>query len=166
MDRRGAATVVLGLGSPLLRDDAAGLRVAAALEDLLAADPVGGVMILTSMRGGFHLIDLLAGAERAIILDCLDVPDPEPGRIRRLTLEDVAGGSRLVGAHDLSVGGAFELAAAMGIPMPGEVEIFAIEGADTRTFSERLTPAVEAAVATLSRDLHAHLKEQERAAGR
>lgn len=153
-------TVVLGLGNPLLCDDAVGLRVAAALQELMQADPVDGVTVVTSTRAGFELIDLLAGASEAIIIDCLDVPNAEPGRVRRLDLQHVAGSARLVGAHDLDVAAAFQLAAAMGISMPDSVEIYGVEAAETRRFSECLTPPVEAAAAMLAHDLHALLKER------
>ena len=157
-----AATVVLGLGNPLLADDAVGLHVVASLQHLMQEDPIEGVRVVASTRAGFDLIDLLAGAARAIIIDCLDVPDPTPGRIRRLDLGQVAGSARLVGGHDVSVAVAFELAAALGIPMPETVEIYGIEAASTREFTERMTPEVEAAVLTLARDLHLRLKQQPR----
>jgi len=40
-----------------------------------------------------------------------------------------------------------------------EVEIYAIEGADTRTLSEQMTPAVAAAIGPLARQIWAELKE-------
>jgi hydrogenase maturation protease len=153
-----SGTVVLGLGNPVLSDDAVGLCVAAALQQLMELEPVDGVTVLTSTRAGFELIDLLAGTRAAIIVDCLDVPDAEPGRVRRLDLQHVAGAARLVGAHDLGVAAAFQLAAEMGISMPDSVEIYGVEAAETRCFSERLTPSVEAAAANLARALHARLK--------
>jgi hydrogenase maturation protease len=155
-----AGTVVLGLGNPILGDDAAGLRVASELQRLLGEDPVDGVRVVTSTRAGFELIDLLAGARRAIIIDCLESPSPEPGCIRRLDLQHVSGTARLVGPHDISISVAFELAGTLGIRMPETVEIYGIEAADTLGFSERMTPAVEAAVARLSRELHAQLRRQ------
>jgi hydrogenase maturation protease len=157
---RRAGTVVLGLGNPVLGDDAAGLQVAAALERLLIEDPVADVQVVTSTRAGFEVIDLLAGASHAIIVDCLEDPNPEPGRIRRLALQDVAGASRLVGAHDISVGVAFELAGALGIEMPREIEIYGVEGAAPTGLGEALSPAVQAAVLTLARDLHAQLRRR------
>jgi hydrogenase maturation protease len=157
-------TVVLGLGNPVLSDDAVGLCVAVALQQLMEADPVDGVTVVTSTRAGFELIDLLAGSRDAIIIDCLDVPDAEPGRVRRLDLRHVAGVARLVGAHDLSVAAAFDLAAEMGISMPDPVEIYGVEAAETRCFSECLTPPVEAAAASLARVLHARLKARARPA--
>jgi len=157
---KAAGTIVLGLGNPILGDDAVGLRVAAALEQLLIEDPVPGVTVVTSTRAGFEVIDLLAGADRAIIVDCLEVPDPEPGRIRRLDLQHVSGASRLVGPHDISVGVAFELAGTLGVRMPRDVEIYGVEASATRGFGEALSPAVQTAVETLSRDLHAQLKRR------
>jgi len=156
------STIVLGLGNPVLGDDAVGLRVAAALQQLMVDDPLEGVQVLTSTRAGFELVDLLAGATRAIIIDCLEVPDPTPGRVRRLDLKQVAGSARLVGAHDISVAVAFELAAALGIRMPRTVEIYGVEAASTREFEERMTPEVECAVVTLARDLHLRLKQRAR----
>ena len=153
-------TVVLGLGNPILSDDAVGLAVVSALRQLLMTAPIPGVDVLASTRAGFELIDLLRDYRRAILVDCLALPDPQPGRVRRLGLEDVAGSSRLVNVHELSVGVAFQLAERMGIRMPTEVEILAVEAADTCTIAEGLTPAVEAAVAPLSREIYEDLKRR------
>jgi len=155
-----ARTVVLGLGNPVLSDDGVGLAVVSALRKLLMTAPIPGVDVLASTRAGFELIDLLRDYGRAILVDCLAIPDPQPGRVRRLALDDVAGSSRLVNAHELSVGVAFQLAERMGIPMPSEVEILAIEAADTCTIFEGLTPAVEAVVVPLSREIYEDLKRR------
>jgi hydrogenase maturation protease len=126
-------TAILGLGNPVVSDDRVGLAVAEELRRLLAASPIENVSVMESTRGGFELIDLLAGFDRAIIIDCLSLPDPTPGHIRELALTNVAGSARLINAHEISISTAFELAGAMGIEMPKTVEIFAIEGLDTST---------------------------------
>jgi len=136
------------------------LAVVSALHRLLEAVPIPGVDVLASTRAGFELIELLQDYRRAILVDCLALPDPQPGRVRRLGLDDVSGSSRLVNVHELSVGVAFQLAERMGIRMPGEVEILAIEAADTCTIFEGLTPAVEAAVDPLSREIYEDLKRR------
>ena len=153
-------TVVLGLGNPVLSDDGVGLAVAAEVKRLLAEEPIPGVDVLASTRAGFELIDLLRGYARAIIVDCLTLPDPVPGRVRRLGLDDVAGSSRLINAHEISVAVAFRLAQQLAIPMPGEVEILAVEAADTTTIAEGLTPAVAAAVVPLSRVIYDDLRRK------
>jgi hydrogenase maturation protease len=155
--REPGATIVLGLGNPVRYDDAVGLRVAEAVERLLAAEPLPGVRVATSTRAGLELIDLLSGASRAVIVDCLVRPAPVPGRVTRLTLDDVAGSARLVGAHDVSVDTAFRFARAAGVPMPGTVDIYAIEAADIDRIEEGLSPAVASAVDEVAREIHHRL---------
>ena len=146
---------VLGMGNPVVSDDRVGLAVAEELRRVLDQEPIDGVTVLESTRGGFELIDLLSGFAAAIIIDCLTLPEPSPGRVRRLSLDNVSGSARLVNAHEISITQAFQLAAKMGIDMPQSVEIFAIEGGDTSTISEEMTPAVAAAVEPLAREIHA-----------
>jgi hydrogenase maturation protease len=156
----GGRTVVLGLGNPVLCDDGVGLAVVSALRRLLKETPIPGVDVLASTRAGFELIDLLRDYRRAVLVDCVTMPDPQPGRVRRLALDDVAGSSRLINVHELSVGVAFRLAGRMGIAMPTEVEILAVEAADTCTIVETLTPAVEAAVGPLAREIYEDLQRR------
>lgn len=151
-------TVVLGLGNPVLSDDGVGLAVAAEVKRLLAERPIPGVDVLASTRAGFELIDLLRGYARAIIVDCLTLPNPQPGRVHRLELDDVSGSARLINAHEISIAVAFRLARQLAIPMPGAVEILAVEAEDTATIAEGLTPAVAAAVAPLSRAIYEDLQ--------
>jgi len=150
-----ARIAVLGMGNPVVSDDRVGLAVAEELRRMLERAPVPAVTVLESMRGGLDLIDLLSGYSHAIIVDCLTVPNPTPGQVRRLALDRIAGSARLVNAHEVSITHAFQLAAKMGIDMPGVVEIFAVEGGDTSTISEQMTPAVSAAVGPLAEEIYA-----------
>jgi hydrogenase maturation protease len=145
--------VVLGLGNPLRRDDAVGLKIAAEVERMLLEKPRAGVRVLTSARAGFELIDLLAGATHAVIVDCLELPRPTPGKVHRLTLDAFAGSARLVGMHEISVADALELARRLKIQMPRTVEIIAVEGLDTYTLSEEMDPRVAAAVEPAARSV-------------
>jgi hydrogenase maturation protease len=153
-------TVVLGLGNSLLRDDGVGLAVAREVRRLLQGSPIPGVDVLASARAGFEPIDLLQGYALALIVDCLVLPEPTPGRVRRLSVHDVSGSARLVDAHGLGVAQALGLAARLGIPMPARVEVVGVEAADAQTFEEALTPAVAAAVRPLAREIHAWLLAQ------
>ena len=146
-------TVVLGLGNPVRRDDGVGLAVAEAVRQSLVSAPLPAVEVATSTRAGFEIIDLLHGCARAIIVDCLDVPRPRPGRVRRLGLDAIQGAPRLVDAHGLSLPLAFRLAHSLGIPMPSQVEILGVEAGDCMTLGETLTPAVQAAVEPLAREI-------------
>ncbi|MGA2152612.1 MAG: hydrogenase maturation protease [Geobacteraceae bacterium] len=158
------AVAVLGLGNPVLCDDAVGLHVAAEVERLLLEEPIPGVTVMASTRAGFDLINLLAGFTHVLIIDCLELPEPIPGRIRLLDLNSLSGSARLVGVHDISVADAFELAETLGTGMPGTVEIYAVEGGDMQTVSEEMTPAVAAVVAPLARSVLARAGDWVRSA--
>ncbi len=150
-------TVVVGLGNSVRGDDRVGLAVAEALRKLLENEPIAGVEVRLSERGGFEILDLLAGASRAIIVDCLEVAEPQPGRVRRLTVERTAGSARLTGAHDVSLESALELGRLLGTPIPSDIEVYGIEAKETGELSERLTPEVEAAVQPFAAWLHGRL---------
>jgi hydrogenase maturation protease len=152
-----ATTVLVGLGNPVRGDDGVGLRVAEAVSALLAARPVAGARVVTSTRGGFELMDLLEGADRAIVVDCLDLPDAVPGRVRQLPLRDLAGAARLVGSHDIGLAAAIELGRLLGARMPEHVEVFGIEAWLEDRIEECLSPALEAAVQPLARFLYSSL---------
>lgn len=147
----GATTVILGLGNPVVSDDRVGLAVAAEVKRLLEKSAIPGVEVRESYRGGFELIDLLSGFRRAILIDCLTVADPVPGRVHKLNLNEASGSPRLCNPHEIGIAEAFALAARLGIPMPEAVEIYAVEGADTLTLSEQMSREVAEAVAPLAR---------------
>ena len=151
------STVLVGLGNPVRGDDAVGLRVAEAVEDLLRARPVAGARVATSTRGGFELMELLTGADRAIVVDCLDLPDARPGHVRALSLEEVAGCARLVGSHDIGLATAVALGRLLGAAMPEHVEIVGIEAEVADRIEEGLSPGVAAAVPLVAEWLHRRL---------
>jgi hydrogenase 3 maturation protease len=136
--------VVLGVGSELRSDDAAGVRVAAAL----ARSPLPGV---TALDGGpapencTAEIRALAPAH-LIIIDCAQMGEP-PGTIRLIDAADIAGVSFGTHALPLSV-----LADYVAREVGCRVTVIGIQPA-TIEFGEGLSPAVSAAVDELSRAL-------------
>jgi hydrogenase maturation protease len=156
-------TVLIGLGNPVCGDDAVGLRVAERVQALLAARPVAGARVVTSTRGGFELLELLSGYDRAIVVDCLATEGAVPGTVRELDLHDVRGCPRLVGGHDIGLAEVVELGRVVGARMPERIEIVAVEADGVDRIEERLSPAVASQVEPLARQLHQRLAE---AAGR
>jgi hydrogenase maturation protease len=138
-------TIVIGLGNPLVTDDSVGLRVAAALKDVLAARP--DVEVTEDYWGGLRLMERLIGYERAIIIDAICTGAP-PGTIHRLT-PDAMPTQRSASAHDVNLPTALEFGRQAGVSLPENRHILlvAIEVEDILTFGEACTPAVQAAVA-------------------
>jgi hydrogenase maturation protease len=148
--------VVVGLGNPILTDDAVGIRVAELLAPRLAGS---GVDVIQSSWGGMRFIDLLAGYDRAIIVDAIEWGRGPPGTVYRLTAAEAIPTMRAVSFHDLNLRMALALGRSLDIPLPAETVFFAVEAHETRAFGESLTPAVEAALPEVVRRVEAQLMQ-------
>ena len=148
--------VIVGLGNPLLTDDAVGVRAAEALAERLAGT---GVDVVQSAWGGMRFVDLLAGYDRAVIVDAIEWRRGPPGTIYRLTPDQAIPTLRAVSYHDVSLGTALALGRTLDIPLPSEIVFFAVEALEARTFGEHLSPAVEAALPDLVRRVEAQLMQ-------
>ena len=133
---------MLGLGNPLLGDDAIGLRVAAVLRERLAGR--GDVDVREEEAGGLRLMEVMTGYERAIVVDAA-VSGAAPGTIRRLGPDELPT-QRTAIAHGIDLPRALELGRSLGLPMPKVVRVVAIEAARVLEFSHELTPEVAAAL--------------------
>ena len=149
-------TLIIGLGSPILGDDAVGLHVARRLADEL---PPGAADVIEAGAAGLRLLSLLPGYGRLVIIDALLTRDdgPGPGAVRRLGLDELDRTLRLSGSHDADLGTALALAEQLGEPLPDEVLIYGVVVRDVWEFREELSPAVRDAlphiVATVAADL-------------
>ena len=137
-------TIVLGLGNPILRDDGVGNRVALELEDKLAQRK--DITVMETSMSGLSLIDLLAGYDKAIIIDAIQTAEGKAGQIYRLTPDAFNNTRHASSPHDVNFATALELGNRLGMSMPKQILIYAIEVADTSTFSEKCTPAVRRAI--------------------
>lgn len=135
-------TLVLGLGNPLLGDDAVGLKVAALVRERLSGTP--GVDVEEEEAGGLRLMERMTGYDRCVLVDAA-VTGATPGTIRRLSPEDLPT-QRTAAAHGIDLPGALALGRQLGYPMPSEVRIVAIEAESVLEFRHEMTPAVTAAV--------------------
>jgi len=130
-------TRVIGVGNEYRGDDVAGLLVA---PQLRRAVPAGVEVVECDGELG-HLLDLLEGASRVLLVDAAVGGGPA-GSVRRLGHPEARHRSRST-SHALGVAEAISLAAAMG-RLPAEVVVYAIMG---RRFSfGPASRAVEAGV--------------------
>jgi hydrogenase maturation protease len=146
-------TLVVGLGNPILGDDAIGWRVAEAVEARLQRkvdlDEAGIEFDYLSL-GGLSLMERLIGYRRAIIVDSIQTQAGELGQVFSFNLEalpDLSAG-HTTAAHDTSLQTALALGRQMGAELPGEVQVVAVEANRVFDFSDQLTPAVAAAIPT------------------
>lgn len=136
-------TLILGLGNPILSDDGVGLRVAGELKGRL--DQQEATVMETSMAG-LSLLDALAGYDKAIIIDAIQTVEGKAGQIYRLDPEAFNTTRHAASPHDVNFATALELGNRLGLALPQQIVIFAIEVADASTFSEECTPEVKGAI--------------------
>jgi hydrogenase maturation protease len=135
-------TLVLGLGNPLLGDDAVGLKVAAVVRERLHGRD--DVDVVEEEAGGLRLMERMTGYDRAVLVDAC-VSGAAPGTIRRLGPNELPT-QRTAIAHGIDLARALALGRSLGLPMPDVVRVVAVEAESVHEFRELMTPAVEAAI--------------------
>ena len=134
-------TLVLGMGNELLSDDGVGIQVARRLRQVVL-DPE--VEVRETGLAGLELIDILAGFDRAIIVDSI-ATGAQPGTVHVLSLADLDTGVPPSTLHHVDLPTVLELARRLGIRMPDDVRVLAVEAKDVSTFGGGCCAEVEAA---------------------
>ncbi len=136
-------TILIGLGNPLLTDDAIGIRVA----ESLAKEGLTDIDIEEASVGGMELVEMMLGYDRAIIVDSIITGKKEVGTISRITPKDFKETRNVSNLHNVGFLQALKIWSATGDDIvPEEIVIYAIEVDDVYTFSESMTPKVEDAL--------------------
>ena len=136
--------LVLGLGNPYLMDDQVGLLIAKKVKKAIPAN--SGVEVRYGSVAGFDLLDQLAGFSRAIIVDSIRTSCGVPGSIYRLLPEALPSTERLSTSHEINLPTALALGRLMGVDLPEETVIFAVEIEENRRFGKTCTPVVANAI--------------------
>lgn len=129
-------TRVIGIGTPF-GDDRTGLELAARL----VAAPPADCDIVATERPGVELLDLLAGAEVAILLDAVH-SGAAIGSVLDLALADLPGAGVALSSHGISIADAVALAGVLGCLPRGR--LIGIEADPSR---RRIDAALSAEVA-------------------
>jgi hydrogenase maturation protease len=136
-------TLILGIGNPILSDDGVGIRVARTLESSLQRPDV---TVVEASLAGLDLLEQLAGYDRVIIIDAIQTVGGEVGQIHRLEPPALANTRHASSPHDVNFATALELGKRLGLALPQQIIILAVEVTDVTTFSEHCTTEVEQAI--------------------
>ena len=153
---RNAKTVVVGLGSPIMCDDAVGLRVSEAIEAMCLED----VDCCQEAVGGLDILPVIHGYRFAIIVDAIQTGNYGPGTVMLFSEHDFDDVIAHAASHDVNLPTAMKIGRQMDPDiMPEEVRFVAIEVQDIKTVTETMTPEVEASVDSASRAV-LHIMEE------
>lgn len=133
-------TLILALGNPIVSDDAVGWEVA---DRLVAMLPTGSVEVLKESGASLDLLGAMAGFDRLIVLDAIQLGTAPVGTVHKFSLEDFSSTVRYSSAHDINFATAFQMGRQFGYSMPGEVRIYAIEVKELRRFADECTPEIK-----------------------
>lgn len=138
-------SLIVGLGNPIMGDDAIGCRCVEAIEGAFNPQEMTMVEVIQFFRGGISLMERLIGYDRVLIIDSITGSGLKPGAVRKLTLDEIP--SYTVNSpHDGSLKTALEFGRQMGVELPRQVDILAVEIEPKFEFSDRLSEPVEAGI--------------------
>jgi len=132
-------TLLVGLGNPLMSDDAVGLLVAREVHRRLG-NPT--VELCEASVAGIELMELLVGYDHAMVIDAIQT-DGQVGELRHLNPGGRSWGELPDNAHRFGVFEGLELGRRLGLELPEKVIVLGVEVADPYTFAEGLTPELE-----------------------
>ena len=152
MDRRSDTVLIIGLGSPIMTDDAIGLEVVQEIEDM----HLDGVETRQEAVGGLDIIPIMWGYKNVIIVDAIQTQMYEPGTIMFFDPEDFDETIGDASAHDINLATAMRIGRDMEPEMmPDRVCFIAVEAEDIGTMHEGMTPRlVEAKPSAVRAVLH------------
>lgn len=133
--------LVLGLGNELLGDDAIGILAARRVAETYARD----ADVVESGLHGLALIDVLAGHDRAIIIDAIQTGRHPPGTVIELSLDDLKPTPN-PSPHYTGLPEMTAIARGLDVTFPDEVRILAVEISDAATVGGTPNSAVMAAI--------------------
>jgi hydrogenase maturation protease len=154
--------IIIGLGNPILTDDGVGVKVAYEVEKVLGARIPDNLTITEACVGGLRLMELLVGYDKVILIDALLIENGhKPGTIHHMTLKDleeISPTQHSASAHDTSLVTALEAGREIGLELPFEFSIYAVDVENIMDFSDEPTPAVAAAIPKVTKAVLAELK--------
>ncbi len=141
MSSTGNMILILGLGNDVLGDDAVGIHAARALRE-----EYGDIVdVAEAAVGGFALMDMLEGYERAMLIDAVVTGRAEPGTVLELAREDFGPATR-TSPHYVGLPEVLALAERLSIPLPRDLRILAMEIVPPQELCESLSVEAEKGV--------------------
>lgn len=135
--------VVVGIGNPILTDDAVGLVVARRVHELL---DLPGLELRELCAGGVELMEVIFGFRAAVIIDAIMTRRGEPGTLYRIDITQANPAFRAGASHEIGLVEGLELGRRLGMAVPDHVRLFAVEVSDPLSFGSRMSEAVAKAV--------------------
>lgn len=153
-------TLLVGMGNPILCDDAVGIRLARYCNSRIGRVP--GVTVCEECSvGGLNILEVLSGFDRVVILDSIKTTMSRPGYWYRFTGESLHATMNLNNIHDVNFATALELGRRLGMALPEDkdIHIFVVEVMDNITFAEQMSEPLEQHFLTYAEEIYEEIAE-------
>jgi len=138
-------TLILALGNPILSDDGVAHEVADRLTERLHSSSAAANTqydIIKSSAATMDIIPKLAGYDRLVVLDAIQLGSAPIGTVHRFSLADLASTVHISSPHDINFATAFQMAKKWGYHIPEDIRIYGIEVKELSRFSQGCTPQI------------------------
>ncbi|MHC4183044.1 MAG: hydrogenase maturation protease [Planctomycetota bacterium] len=133
-------TLILGLGNSILSDDRIGLDVARLIhKELKLVD----CDLVESQLVGTNILDFICGYKRLIVIDAIKTENGKDGDVYQLSLDDMPKQKRSDSPHNVGLYWTIKMGEKLGMEIPEEIRIYAIEVNDPFNFGEELTDTMK-----------------------
>jgi len=153
--QREARAIIVGLGNPLLTDDAVGPRVAGLVHDILSSTDVD---FRELAAGGVELMETVMGYQKAVIIDAILTDEGAPGTCYRLDLASVRPTLHAAMSHEIGLLEGLNLGRCLGLTMPESVRVYAVKIVDPYSFGTKMTDLVERALPSVANEIAAEVR--------
>ncbi len=138
--------VVVGLGSELMGDDAAGLKV---IDIISRYKKLEDVDFKKCYSTGFEIMESIEGYDAAIIVDTISTGKHKIGEVIKIEPQEIRYSNRISSFHDFDLLTSIELGKRLGLKIPYKIEIYGIEIRQSNNFSEEISFEVRSAIDSL-----------------
>ncbi len=136
-------TLILGLGNPILGDDAIGWMVAQKVYERVK----GAVVFLElASVGGIYILDILSGYNRVLIVDAAKTGKNKIGTLFQVEIrkEDIKPSFCMM--HQIDIFQVLDMGMKLKLDMPEVISLYGIEVKNCQNYSEQISSCVKAAI--------------------
>jgi hydrogenase maturation protease len=156
-------TLVLGLGNELYGDDGIGIHIVRLSRDRLKTHQEllpdeENINFKECSLSGLALLDVIVDCDNLVIIDTIKRTNPVTGKIRVFDvtqLRHIPGPS----PHYVSVPQTIEIGKTLGLKVPSQIKIIAVEAKNMYNLGEGLSPKMKEAIPKIIQELKSLLKE-------
>ena len=132
--------LIHGIGNEILTDDGIGPKLVRRLEGDLSGR---GIDFETAFVGGLEVLEYIQGYSKVIFIDAIRTKNGIPGTVYNLLPEHFNTTIHLSSVHDVSFLTALGVGNKLGMVIPDDIHIIAVEIVEDRIFDENFSPEIQ-----------------------